>query len=345
MVNIMTFQDAVADAVRHASDRPTVLLGNGFSIDYDHRVFNYDSLAEKAELNGLSVDKADLFRSLKSSNFEAIMDKLRAAAALQKLYAPGSLLADVMKNDLKVVRRGLADSLANLHPDSAMALTDDEVEHAGTFLGNFDAIYTVNYDLLLYWVVNRTTVASVPKQDGFEWPTWRRSDRLIWKSNPSTGEQQVHYLHGALHLFVDDDGKLTKLSGSEHGRLIDELRRRLQDGSRPRVVTEGRREEKETRIDRSPYLRTMMRRFADVTGAVFIHGMSLSENDDHILELIEATESSMSALYVAIHGDPSTRAAQRIIRRARRIKDQRKENGGITLRLRFYDPETAHVWR
>ena len=226
-----------------------------------------------------------------------------------------------------------------------MALTDDEVQHAGTFLANFDAIYTVNYDLLLYWVVNRTMVASVPKRDGFEWPTWHPSDRLIWKSKPSGDEQQVFYLHGALHLFRDDDGKLIKLSSIEHGRLISELRRRLNDGKYPRVVTEGKREEKETRIEKSPYLRTMKRRFGDITGALFIHGMSLHENDDHLLELIEVAESSVAGLYVGIHDDPSTRAAQRIVRRARRIKDQRAENGGIPLRLRFYDTKTANVWR
>lgn len=343
MVKLLSFEDAVNDARVHARGRPSVLLGNGFSIDYRPAIFNYDSLAEKAELAGLSVGKAVLFESLGSSNFETVIDRLKVSAALLKVYGSGNKLARAMRQDAKVVRHGLARSLASVHPDSAIELTDDEAEHAGKFLANFQSTFTVNYDLLLYWVVNKTTVPRVRRRDGFEWPDWHPSTRHVWKANPRVGAQRVFFLHGALHLFPSK-GKLTKLVHGQHGRLVDELRRRLDQGKYPLVVTEGTREEKEARIDKSPYLRTALRRFSDTSGALFIHGMSLSENDDHLLEPIEAKESDITALYLGVHGHPSA-DADKVIRRARRIKEARSDNGGVSLRLRFYDTSTAHVWR
>lgn len=344
MVHLMTFDEAVSDAVSFSGSQPTVLLGNGFSIDYDNRIFNYDSLAAQASLSGLSVTKAALFAAAQSNNFETVVDKLQAAADLQDLYKPGGALAGRLRSDAAVVRHGLAEALATRHPDKATDVDDDEILHARTFLANFQAIFTVNYDLLLYWAVTRDAVGPfVWQKDGFEWPTWRVGP-LIWKRNPTQGAQRIFYLHGALHLFVEDQ-RLTKLSGFEHGRLISELRQRLNDDKYPLVVTEGTRTEKEAHIEKSAYLRTSHRRFGEVGDSLFIHGMSLSPNDDHILELIETDESEITALYVAVHGDPGTRAARRVIDRAKRIRDERRDGGGAALRLKFYDSTSAHVWR
>ncbi|MDN3443403.1 DUF4917 family protein [Microbacterium sp. APC 3901] len=341
---ILSFDEALLDARRKSSQR-SILLGNGFSIGYNPSIFSYDSLADEAELAGLSVAKPALFDALKSSNFEAVIDKLNASSSLLTLYNGDRELAATMAADAIVVRNGLADVLANRHPVNAQGLSDEEVLHARTFLSNFRQFYTLSYDLLLYWVVTRTGVGPyVHMRDGFEWPAWNDRSALIWKSKPTQGRQRVFFLHGALHLFIRGK-KLEKLSYREHGSLVGELRSRLDDDNYPLVVTEGSRPEKEARIERSGYLRFGLRRFAATEGALFIHGVSMNPNDDHILELIESDSSRVSAIYVGVHGDPASPDNRRLIERAKEMKNHRRTVGGEALRVRFYDSDSARVWR
>jgi hypothetical protein len=341
-VKLLTFDEAVADARRLAMPRPTVLLGNGFSIDYDPSIFSYSSLAKRARLDELHMPKKELFEAVGSENFEIVSERLQRAATVHRLYDPSGDLWKGMKQDAAKVRRSLAHSLATLHPDSARDLTDAQAAQAKRFLRNFRLIYTVNYDLLLYWVLNAPGGPAVVKRDGFE----RREDDpgpLFWKPNPDWGSQQVFYLHGALHLFVKDK-RLEKLNGRDHGRLVDALRRRLRNKRFPRVVTEGRSDEKLARIAKSAYLSAALQSFRELHGTLFIHGMSLSENDDHLLTSISAGNSRVTGLYVGVHGHPS-RSSKVVVDRARSVKADRVDNGGQALRLRFYDAASARVWR
>lgn len=343
MATVLTFAQAIADAEKRWDDKKSVLLGNGFSIDYDPAVFQYESLAKEAPLTGLSVTKADLFRRLRSKNFEFIIDRLKAAAALQDLYGGDPKYAARLRKDARVVRNGLADVIAKRHPDSANDLTPDEIRHARQFLSNFDRIFTLSYDLLLYWLTVATEYAPprVAKRDGFEWPTRRPSSVHLWKVKPFY-TQDTFYLHGALHYFVED-GKVHKLTYGA-GRIVDALRARLARGEYPLIVTEGTSSEKVERIEKSPLLRAGLRRFGELQGAVFIHGVSMSENDDHILNILEEDTSKVEGLYVGLHR-PGTSRARRLADRAEEIVTSRKKNGGSKLRLRFYDASTANVWR
>ncbi|MFK0241689.1 DUF4917 family protein [Microbacterium sp. NPDC090281] len=342
MPKIKTFQAALDHADNHA-DEVSVLLGNGFSIDYDPTIFKYESLAEEANLSDLSVSKEALFGALGSSNFEVVIDRLKSSAAIEELYGGSAARAEAMKSDARVVRNGLADVLATRHPARAHNLEPDQIVHARRFLANFSNIYTLNYDLLLYWVVMATEHGSrVPKKDGFGWVS--SSDHsLIWSSTP-TQRQRIFYLHGALHLFVEDR-RLHKMSYNESGPIVGSIRRRLRNGDYPLVVTEGSSEDKRERIGRSAYLRTGLNRFGEQRGALFVHGMSMHENDSHILERLEAEDSNITRLYVGVHGTAESRASKKLIERSEDLAQQREKNGGRRLRIKFYDTSSASVWR
>jgi hypothetical protein len=343
--SIMTFTEAIDDA-KSKGYRRSVLLGNGFSMAYDTSVFGYESLAKEATLAGLSVPKARMFKLLGSSNFEVVVDLLRASAKMQRLYGGDETLARSMLADARVVRNGLADVLADRHPANNLVLPDAEVAQARVFLSNFRQIYTLSYDLLLYWVVNRTGVGPrVPKADGFEYATAEQDGGLIWKSNPTQGRQRIFFLHGALHLFVESDKRLHKLSYTSDGPLVSALRSRLRSGKYPLVVTEGKRAEKEARIDSSSYLRTAHRRLANIDGALFVHGVSMSQNDDHVFEPLTTELSDVKALYVGIHGRTTSGAGRVLAERAIGLADERRASGGKKLRVKFYDANSARVWR
>lgn len=336
-LDVWSFEKAVRDA-ESKSMRRSILLGNGFSIDYDPKTFSYQSLAADAELRGLSVTKKQLFNAVGSQDFEVVVDRLRVAARLARTYGGTLEEARRLRKDARIVRNGLADVLAHRHPRDSLSLSEEEVQCARVFLHGFRDIYTLNYDMLLYWVINRPSARpSIACRDGF----WPAEDGLEWSPKHI---QRVHYLHGALHYFVEDK-RLRKLRYTQHGPIVQEVKSRLRRDEFPLIVTEGSHPEKVKRIRRSSYLRTTLQRFGETQGALFIHGVSMSENDDHVFEKVEAAESKINALYIGIYGTKSGRHARAIMHRSEQMKERRKENGGSNLRIRFYDTATANVWR
>lgn len=98
------------------------------------------------------------------------------------------------------------------------------------------------------------------------------------------------YLHGALHTYDQPGGGQMMLR--YHGRLslIEQARKRLNDGEFPVFVAEGTTEDKASRIARSRYLSWALRslrtgmNYRD--GALFTYGHSLNHRDAHLLRVI-----------------------------------------------------------
>lgn len=345
-LKIQTFDEAIADSDSREGGR-SVLLGNGFSIDWDHKIFAYDSLYSEANLSNLSTEKEGLFDSIGTHDFEEVVNSLRTFAKTGRLYGISEKITRAMIKDAVVVRRGLADVLTLRHPHDSTALSDDQVTQARQFLSNFGRTYTLNYDLLLYWVLNRNVVSqqgTVQSGDGFEWPSYEGArDELIWKRSAADRGQRVFYLHGALHLFVQDR-RLHKLKYSK-SPLLEQVRDKIDSGSYPLLVTEGSNEEKAERIERSAYLRYCFDSFERLTGSLFVHGVSLSANDSHLTRCIESKQSKIEAMYVSIFGDPDEESNEELVTRAKKVVRNRQKNGGGKLHLAFYDSSSVHLWR
>jgi hypothetical protein len=342
----MTFVDALTESHRADAER-SVLLGNGFSIDWNSATFRYSSLFDEAELD-LHVDKVGLFDTFKTRDFEKIIELLEASARLADLYGTSdSDLAEKLREDALYVKRGLADVIAARHPDNCMAIADNEADFARGFLSNFDWYFTANYDLLLYWVINRDTASGhdVHRRDGFQWPTPQPANELIWKSSVAEREQRVFHLHGGLHMYTAPSGRLYKLKYDGNTSLVRQVRTRLESNEYFLVVTEGTSADKQEQIRRSEYLQFCHRRLREMTGTMFIHGMALSPNDEHILEAIEDSHCEIDSLYVSLHGDPTQHDTESVIRRAGLVSQRRARNKGRDLQVHFYDAASAHVWR
>lgn len=344
MTGLPTFDEAIEDSNAYPGGR-TLLLGNGFSIDWDPGSFHYRSLFDEASFDGLNVDQDALFGLLETHDFESVIGQLRSSADLLDLYGcTDADLADSMRKDAQTVKLALSDAIAKRHPDASTRLSNSEAQHVAGFLRNFERVFTVNYDLLLYWALNSGQLGhQVPRQDGFEWLT-ADGGGLVWKRSAADRGQQVFYLHGALHYFVESDRRLHKLSYGDSGRLVSQVKERILNGSYPLIVTEGRTTEKVARIRGDSYLTYCHDRFADLAGNLFIHGMSLSPNDDHILAALESKESNVERLYVSIY-DSDTSSATHVLARSNLISERRHSADGRRLIVNFYDANTGHVWR
>lgn len=334
----MSFEDALREDA--GAGIRSLLLGNGFSRAYSDD-FAYGRLRDVAEMPGLSVAPDRLFTEIGSDDFETVMERLRSTAGLVDLYTPRSTrLIGRLRTDADVVRRGLVDAISRVHPASAAEVADEEYAHAAAFLGHFARVFTVNYDLLLYWAVLHADSAAVPKKDRFLRPG---GGPLRWIPPRRPEDQNIYYLHGAVHLYMHDD--VVQKLGRVDGPLVEQLLENLERGRYPLVVTEGSRADKEARIARNPYLAHCHAELASTAGSLFVHGLGLSDNDGHLFEAIAHRESLVDRLYVGLHGPPRAPDRRRVQRRAAALEDERAENGGAALTVAFYDATTAHVWR
>jgi hypothetical protein len=325
------------DATKHKYPL-SILLGNGFSRAFSDE-FGYGTLRSVAQMPDLTVCKDQLFDQAGTDDFETVMRHLQQSGDLVELYEPDNTeLFGALRDDALVVKDGLVETLIAIHPQAAWNIEPEQYQAARQFLAPFKRIFTINYDLLLYWTVLRRYLGppGVVAKDGFG-RTGRGS--LTWSQPNRADEQKIFYLHGAMHLYVEDH-RVRKIQVPK-GRMVDQLRSNLQAGRYPLVVTEGSSQDKELRIGRSAYLTYCHKRLARSAGALFIHGWAMSDNDQHILDAI--TRSRIDAMYVGLHGAPSV-ATDTVRVKAQQLARARKTKGGRPLRVEFYDSGTAAVW-
>lgn len=338
--DVMTFDEALA-AEAERDNQPHVLLGNGFSISCRPSAFNYTALLEEATFSGAQGDLLEVFRLLGTTDFEKVIELLRLAGALADRYGPGTGIGEQLRHDAEIVREALAQTLAARHPNLPFDISADEYQAARQFLSNFRKIYTLNYDMLLYWAVMQELDPPVPTDDGFRNGDGD-ADYVVWEPYLDFKNQRLLFLHGALHLY-DSGSEISKITWSRTGvPLVDQIRDALAAGRYPLIVTEGSSAEKEAKILHNAYLNHAIRSFAKIHNSLFIYGHSLADNDAHILRRIE--EGILERLYVSVYGNPSSAANASMMARAEAMIANRSLMHGRPLAVRFFDAESARVW-
>lgn len=340
MTELFTFQEALEDAATRGGHKHA-LLGNGFSIACRPDRFTYGALLEEATFDDATVDIPTVFELLGTTDFERIIDLLRLSAALCERYGADADVCEALNHDADVVRDALARVLASRHPDHHWDIEEDEYISVRAFLSHFERVYTLNYDMLLYWSVMQDKGPTVSRNDGFAEAENLDAEYVTWYPYDTFSSQRIFYLHGSLHLY-DRGPELAKITWSRTGiPLVDQIRVALEDQRYPLIVTEGTSEDKLDKILHSAYLNHAIRSFKSLKGSLFLYGLSLAPNDEHLLRRIE--EGRTAALYVSIFGDETSPPNQAIVGRAEQLANQRDDRS--PLEVRFYDASTAHVWR
>ncbi len=341
---ILQFEEALemARSVKNSRGNPCkvhLLLGNGFSIALKPDIFTYSSLFEKADLT-TSPEIVSVFKQLGTTDFEEAVYAMESAASILPCYLPDDpKVRERLRADALKVKNILIETIAGNHPPRPHDVQDDQYQACARFLGNFlgaGKVYTLNYDILLYWTLMHS---GVNFDDGFRSdPDDPHADYVYWNDGDSRN-QNVYYLHGALHLF-DAGHQLRKYTWIRtDDPLIEQARKAISNGDFPLFVSEGMSEKKMTKIEHSGYLHKALRSISNVQGSLFIHGLSLSENDNHILQRIERGKTQK--VFVGIYGDPTSHTNAQIIRRAELMPENRT---GQELSVHFYDSSSANVW-
>ncbi len=349
MTEVMHFEEALAASEVIGGNRH-LLLGNGFSIACRPDSFSYGNLFEEADFSALRVDAESLFALFGTADFERVIDALRTSEGILGLYDMDPETAALLGSDAAALREALAEVLARKHPDNVGSIEPAEYASARGFLANFDGkIYTVSYDLLLYWTLLQDEGPPVASGDGFHSdPDDAEAEWVVWDGFRDY-RQRIYFLHGGLHLY-DAGTQLQKITWARTGvPLVDQIRGALADNVYPLVVTEGTSPQKIARIEHSPYLYRGLISMTRVGGSLFVHGHSLDPNDEHVLRRIES--SKVEGVYVSLHGNPNSAGNKRVRHRAELMVQRRAENEApkpprkrIGLEVAFYDAESAAVW-
>ena len=202
--------DAVIASLKQKKRQANLLLGNGFSMAYDPKIFSYNALYDfVSALKDESLEK--LFSAIKTKNFELIMSQLDTFVALLNAFDSKEGLQDRIIAARESLKQSLLNSVKALHPEHVFKIPEERSAACAKFLSHFlgsgGQIYTTNYDLLLYWVLLRQGIPNCI--DGFgrellnplEAQNGEDQDWSELRWGPNRDTQNVFYLHGALPLF------------------------------------------------------------------------------------------------------------------------------------------------
>lgn len=321
-----------AEALKMSADqnRRHLLLGNGFSIACRSDIFNYQRLLEQADFTSAPSARG-AFNKLDTSDFERVVRALRDFSNLASLYTVDGTQAF---KDADVTREILIKTIQDKHPELPATVPDAEYLKCWEFLTNFSSLFTLNYDLLLYWTqMKRIGRGPMDFSDGFD----RQAGALVW-SEDNYNSNGTYFLHGALHLY-EVDGDLQKYAwmGSEPPILV-QVAEAIRKDQYPLFVCEGKAEEKMAAIKRSKYLMHCFNELGRLKDDLFIFGHSLRAEDKHILDQIK--DSGVTRLFVGVRVADGPELVAEIQGRAVELAEK-----ACIGDLNFFDAESAHVWR
>lgn len=344
VMGLMTF-DEVIGSLQKKQRVTSLLLGNGFSMAYDRDIFSYNALYNflAAQGDGL-LDK--LFGAIKTKNFELVMQQLDTTLALLDAFESDPALEEQIKLASRKLKDGLVRSVQELHPEHVYKIPDEQSVACANFLSLFLSsgghVYTTNYDLLLYWVLMRQGV--VNPVDGFgrelENPVEASEGKdkewseLRWGLNKS--DQNIHYLHGALHLF--DTGAEVIKEQYDGNFLLENISARLDEGQYPIFVTGGNGDDKLDHIRHNRYLSYCYDQLTMLDGSLVSFGFNFGASDEHIIEAINKAAKfgtkqppKLWSVYIGAYTDEDVQHIKSI---------EHKFHPKISI----FDAKTANVW-
>jgi len=324
-----------------------LLLGNGFSMAYDSKIFSYNALSDFIENLDDDLLKK-LFATINTKNFELIMRQLDNFIEIAKVFSTDMGFIEKLKNANETLRNSLINAIKALHPEHAFIVPEEKSQSCFNFLNEFIAnkgkIFSTNYDLLLYWVLMRNT----PAIDGFgrDFETEFDDEHYIKSENLEYSElrwgkykdtQNIFYLHGTLPIF-DTGIDIIKEEYDTQNYLLEKINKRMEKKEYPIFVTAGNAREKLNHIMHNKYLTYCYDKLMKIEGSLIIFGFNFGEYDTHIIDAINTAAhfgrkagNKLHSIYIGVYTDENLEHIERI----------RKK---IKCKVNMYNARTAKIW-
>lgn len=347
--NIIEYKD-VLDSMNQNGQDKTLLLGNGFSIAYNPQRFSFTHLKDSAVqqnilASGSSILK--LFEQFNTADFEKIIRLLNDYVKIDRILHPEKDLSS-LKQKIEELKQHLVDTITNNHPDTVNSLTVREYDSACAFVKEYKRIYTLNYDLLLYWVTMKLlsnkeeTDESFPLNinDGFGSSV--ADEEYVSFKNEGKNQFGVFYLHGALHIF-DNKDEIIKLTFSRTDiPLKQQIKKNLDDEIYPVFISEGTSSEKQEKIIHNAYLNHCFRSLKSIKGNLVIFGTLLKRNDQHIQDAI--CRNNCENIYIGLFDENNDR--RELDSFVSKLEEHPVHKGRKTINrnICFFNSKSIDVW-
>lgn len=286
-------------------DWPDLLLGNGLS-SHIWPAFAYDSLYDRAcQANVLNQSDRRLFEMNPTVNFESVLAGL--AVTIQTLETLKEPAASRLRTRYLRVQRALGSAVRDVH--IALAdLPDGTREAVRDMLRDYRWVFTTSYDLVLYWCAGYGD-----SFDGFV-DYFFCNGRLKFHPENTVVKGEVTclaYLHGALHLLVDEKG-VTRKRRSSAASLLEQFGSPDRDDplARPLLIAEGNANEKSRIIKDNEYLSFGLDRLSRSKRGLVVFGLSLRDEDAHLVSALNSRPKRPIAVGLRLAPRPKTAAVK-----------------------------------
>ncbi len=334
---LMTYDEVLTST---ENNKRFLLLGNGFSMAYNYERFSFTSLLESAVDKGLIKETSPiyaLFKEFDTKDFEEVVKLLETSVAVLKQYgAISPEHEELILSDSLALKNYLVDIITNNHPEKITSITDVEYLNSAKFIKEYERVYTLNYDLLLYWSTIKLQSFLYDKiikesrleiHDGFYDPHENSTDYVVYRNDKLSFE--VSYLHGALHIY-DKKNEIIKNTYSRTDKTLKEQTlENLKKDIYPIFISEGTSEQKYTKIIHNAYLNHCYISLSSIgakrtDNSLIIFGTLIKRNDAHIRKAI--LENNVSQIYIGVSSEEEVREFDDFLAEIEQRKLRKKVN-------------------
>ncbi|MCD8438366.1 DUF4917 family protein [Tenacibaculum dicentrarchi] len=337
------------DVIKYLSSkkRPKhLLLGNGFSMAYDSKIFSYNALSSFIDNTGNDLLKT-LFKTINTKNFELIMQQLDNFIEIAKVFSTDKDLVRKITEANQTLKDSLIEAVKELHPEHVFSVPQEKSQSCFSFLNEYlhnnGKIFSTNYDLLLYWVLMRNKQdASI---DGFG-RDLENQDEIIKGDDPEFSElrwgnnkkeQNVFYLHGTLPFF-DTGIDIVKEEYDTRHYLLEKISERMEAKEYPIFVTAGNAKEKLNHIMHNKYLSHCFEQFSAIEGSLITFGFNFGEYDTHLIDAVNKAclygrraGNKLHSVYIGVYSDENVEYIESI-------------KSKFKCKVNMYNARTAKIW-
>lgn len=345
--DLMSYEDVVK-SLKVKKRNKHLLMGNGFSMAYDSKIFSYNALykfIEELEDDMLSK----LFKVINTKNFELVMQQLDNFIEIANAFNVDKSFTDKLKEANESLKNGLIDAISSLHPEHVFEVPEEKSESCSRFLAEYldnnGFVFTTNYDLLMYWVLLRNSLQNA--SDGFGREMLNPEDvkrgedsewsDLYWGKHKE--DQKVFYLHGTLSIF-DTGIEIEKEVYTSNNYLLENIKHRLDNKDYPIFVTAGNGNEKLEHIMHNRYLINCYEQLSNIEGSLVTFGFNFGEYDEHIIAAVNKSANNgfvpkdgkkLYSIYIGVYSESDLKHIQSIEKK-------------FMCKVNVYNAQTANIW-
>lgn len=346
-MKLETYPDIVKDLEK--KERTVhLLMGNGFSIAYDSKIFSYRSLSQHVKESDNEILKK-LFSVVDKSNFEEIMKDLDTFITISDALDCDDETKNKLIDARDSLKAALITSVKELHPEFVYNIPKEQSMKCANFLYSYikkgGYLFTTNYDLLMYWVLMRNKSDEVAI-DGFgrdaenTGDEYIPSDEIEWSElrwGKHKESQNTFYLHGALPLF-DTGIDIIKEEYDGFNYLLENVKKRIDKKEYPIFVTAGSGNDKLNHIMHNKYLSYCYETLSNIQGSLITYGFNFGEYDEHIIDAINHAAKPghkypdrLLSIYIGVFSEEDKKHIESIEHK-------------FKCKVHIFDSKTADIW-